>query len=276
MRWAAAWPVNRLAEWHPISERLEQLCGRLLLGHGADLRLLIACVATSMRPILPIDAPLVFVATYRWSMLRDGMRVLALPMPVTRTVLEPGVAEGAFEIAKRGHPVWIITRRKNAPMSDYVEGLDSVEIDVIAYDLPHWMRWWKRGARGVQVYYALWQIGAFFCARAWHRRIQFDVVHHLTFGVFRTPGWMWMLGIPYVLGPIGGAEMTPKPLTRSFRRSAQLIEAVRRIANRFALLDPSLIGALRGARWVYACTRETRLPAQAISIENRHRADHWR
>ena len=34
------WPVNRLAEWHPISERLEQLCGRLLLGHGADLRLL--------------------------------------------------------------------------------------------------------------------------------------------------------------------------------------------------------------------------------------------
>ena len=173
---------------------------------------------------------------------------------------EPGVGwKWAFEIAKRGHPVWIITRRKNAPIiRDYVEGLDSVEIDVIAYDLPHWMRWWKRGARGVQVYYALWQIGAFFCARAWHRRIQFDVVHHLTFGVFRTPGWMWMLGIPYVLGPIGGAEMTPKPLTRSFRRSAQLIEAVRRIANRFALLDPSLIGALRRARWVYACTRETR------------------
>ena len=131
-------------------------------------------------------------------------------MPVTRTAARSRGLGGSGRSKSPSEVILFgLSPAENAPIiRDYVEGLDSVEIDVIAYDLPHWMRWWKRGARGVQVYYALWQIGAFFCARAWHRRIQFDVVHHLTFGVFRTPGWMWMLGIPYVLGPIGGAEMT--------------------------------------------------------------------
>ena len=173
---------------------------------------------------------------------------------------EPGVGwKWALEIAKRNHEVWIITRRKNAPLIEQaVAQLDAITIHVIPYDLPMWMRWWKRGARGVQVYYALWQLGAFFCARRWHRQIGFELVHHLTFGVFRTPGWMWLLGVPYVLGPVGGAEFTPRPLTRSFRYSAKLIEYVRRCANWIALADPSLWGALYRSHAVYACTRETR------------------
>lgn len=173
---------------------------------------------------------------------------------------EPGVGwKWSLEIARRGHQVWVITRRKNAALIEQeVERLGSVHIKVIPYDLPTWARFWKRGARGVQIYYALWQIGAFFCARSWHRRIQFDLVHHLTFGVFRTPGWMWCLGVPFVLGPVGGAEFTPRPLTKGFRSSAKLIEFLRKAANYIALLDPSLWGALSRARWVYTCTHETR------------------
>jgi hypothetical protein len=69
---------------------------------------------------------------------------------------------------------------------------------------------------GVQIYYAVWQIGALFKARQIHRKHQFDLVHHLTFDVFRTPGLMWGLGVPFAFGAVGGGEFTPHPLARHF------------------------------------------------------------
>jgi glycosyltransferase involved in cell wall biosynthesis len=48
-------------------------------------------------------------------------------------------------------------------------------------DLPKWARWWKRGQRGVRLYYILWQWRARRIARALHAEHRFDVAHHITF-----------------------------------------------------------------------------------------------
>src|SRR5690606_10388785 len=85
-----------------------------------------------------------------------------------------------------------------------VEGLT-----FIYYDLPNWLSWWKRGGRGVNLYHYLWQISGSSIARNWHRRFNFDVAHHLTFGRYWSPTGAAFLGLPFLWGPVGGADGVP-------------------------------------------------------------------
>jgi len=39
-----------------------------------------------------------------------------------------------------------------------------------------------------------------------HKKECFDVVHHVTYNEFRNPGYLWKLGAPFILGPIGGSQ----------------------------------------------------------------------
>ncbi len=79
-------------------------------------------------------------------------------------------------------------------------------------------------------YYAAWQVLALRRARVLHREQPFDLVHHLTFATFRIPVWMKHLGIPVVMGPVGGAETAPwKLLKHRARPGVFLREALRNI-----------------------------------------------
>ena len=71
-------------------------------------------------------------------------------------------------------------------------------------DLPRWAIFWKRGQRGVRIYYLLWQVLALRSARKRHREEPFDVVWHLTLAnawLGSTGPWV---GAPFVYGPVGG------------------------------------------------------------------------
>jgi hypothetical protein len=127
---------------------------------------------------------------------------------------EPGIGwHWALEIARLGHEVHILTRSNNVQaIQRGLAELDGLRLTVHGYDLPTWARWWKKGMRGVRLYYVLWQWGAYRHARRLHSTLRFDLVHHITFGVFRHPSFMGRLGIPFVFGPIGGGESTPPGL----------------------------------------------------------------
>jgi glycosyltransferase involved in cell wall biosynthesis len=53
-----------------------------------------------------------------------------------------------------------------------------------------------------------WLRQAFEVAQQLNRRVQFDLVHQLTFVGFRFAGQLWKMGLPFVWGPIGGLENT--------------------------------------------------------------------
>lgn len=76
------------------------------------------------------------------------------------------------------------------------------------YDIPSWLFYKKEmGSRwGEQYNYLLWQLFARRYVAKMHKKIGFDVVHHLTFNQYRTPSPGFFVNIPFVMGPIGGAE----------------------------------------------------------------------
>ncbi len=172
---------------------------------------------------------------------------------------EPGIGwQWAVQLAALGHNVWVITRANNRPAIERAVAAQSLRnLSFIYHDLPRWASFWKKGGRGVRLYYSLWQIGAYRAARRLQKRVRFDVVHHITFGVFRHPSFMAFLGVPFVFGPLGGGESAPMRLRRGIPWRGHVVDFLRDTANSLVRFDP-IMGAVFGRSAVTLCkTKET-------------------
>jgi hypothetical protein len=124
---------------------------------------------------------------------------------------EPGVGWNMAQALARHHEIWVLTRANNRlAIERELARVARPTLHFAYYDLPVWARWWKRRTRGVQLYYYLWQIGVYRVAQRLHRAIGFDLIHHATFGKYWVPSVLSLLPVPFVWGPVGGAESAPK------------------------------------------------------------------
>jgi len=173
---------------------------------------------------------------------------------------EPGIGwQWATRLAELGHEVHVITRESNREAIASAYSANPIPTLHFTYlDLPKWARFWKRGNRGVHLYYFLWQWRSLSVARALHARVRFDVVHHITFGVFRQPSLLGQLGVPFIFGPVGGGERAPRSLRRSLPFRHRMSEWARDAANAYAKVDPLLRIGLRRASRILCKTEETR------------------
>lgn len=201
---------------------------------------------------------------------------------------EPGVGwNWALTLVRRGHEVWVLTRRNNQTnIETEYNRLDPViqdRLHFLYYDLPRWASWWKKGGRGVHLYYALWQRNIVPLAIAAHEQHRFDVAHHLTFGVWRQPSFLYKLNIPLIFGPVGGGEAAPWYLVRSLPFKDQVAEVLRYVVNWLSLVNPTLRHGLKQAACIVAKTPETAawieraghksLVSLEIGIETAHPSD---
>jgi glycosyltransferase involved in cell wall biosynthesis len=172
---------------------------------------------------------------------------------------EPGVGwHWATELAHLGHEVVVITRSNNrVSIEKTLANAPIPGLHFHYYDLPSWGRWWKRGPRGVELYYWLWQIGAYRQAKLLIKRTQFDLVHHLTFGMFRQPSLMGHLGLPFVVGPIGGGETTPRLLRDGFPARIAIGELLREVSIKLSRYNPLVVTMFRQATVIFCKTKET-------------------
>lgn len=60
--------------------------------------------------------------------------------------------------------------------------------------------------------YILYQYRVYKLAKTLIKQFPVSIVHHLTIVGFREPGFLWMLGIPFVWGPVGGLVYAPTSL----------------------------------------------------------------
>lgn len=154
---------------------------------------------------------------------------------------EPGVGwRWAIETAALNHEVWVITRSNNkaAITTGLAQHGKPKNLHFIYYDLPSWASWWKSGRRGIHLYYLLWQLGAYRCAVKLHAAQQFDAVHHITFGVTRHPSFMGRLGIPFIVGPLGGGERAAINLRKYYSLGGKIKDALRDVVNSVSKYDP--------------------------------------
>ena len=171
---------------------------------------------------------------------------------------EPGIGWDVAREMAEYHSIWVLTRANNrAPIEAELAQRPVTNLQFVYHDLPGWSRWWKRGSRGVQLYYYLWQISAYVAARRLHKQVAFDLAHHVTFVKYWAPSFISLLPIPFVWGPVGGGESTPRAFYDGFSPRGRRYERVRNLARWIGEHDPFVRLTARRSCVALATTEDT-------------------
>jgi glycosyltransferase involved in cell wall biosynthesis len=182
---------------------------------------------------------------------------------------EPGVGWNWVSQIARFHEVWVITRANNEPcIRRELEANPMPNVHWIFYDLPAWLRFWKKGERGLRPYYYLWQAGIYLLARRLMREVKFDIAHHITFVNYWLPSFLAFLPLPFVWGPVGGGESAPPRFRAAFSQRGRFYERCRDLARDIAQWDPFVRQTARRAQLGLATTHHTEARMRALGCRN--------
>ncbi|HEX7147470.1 MAG TPA: glycosyltransferase family 1 protein, partial [Actinomycetota bacterium] len=142
---------------------------------------------------------------------------------------EPGAGWSWARMLAGLGETWVVTRANNREAIEAgLEGLPEADrLHFVYVDLPERARRWKKGRRGIHLYYLLWQAAALRAAREAHRRERFDLVWHLTLANVWFGSVAPLVGPPVVYGPVGGGARVPWRLLPTLGPRGMAIEAVR-------------------------------------------------
>lgn len=174
---------------------------------------------------------------------------------------EPGVGwDWAIELAKNNN-VWVITRDNNEPtISAYLKRnpeYRNENLHFIYVGLSKKLTFWKKGRRGMRLFYMMWQKKAVKVAKQWNEKVHFDLVQHVTFVSYTQPTYMYKLGIPMVWGPVAGGENIPDGIQIKMSAKERVFEKVRRISQSVALLSLSTQKTMKYSKAILVATEET-------------------
>lgn len=132
----------------------------------------------------------------------------------------------------------------------------------IYFDLPKWVRKWKRGLRGVRTYYNLWTSLSNHLVKKTMTENDIKVFHHITYGNALWPVSKFGSSQFFIWGPIGGLETIPEYYSKHYDARSKWIERMRRVIVKKAIKSNSLRKRTEKASLILCKTQETfnRLP----------------
>ena len=118
------------------------------------------------------------------------------------------------------------------------------------FDLPYWMRFWKKKNRGALLYYWMWQRAIVPFVR--RQEMDFDIAHNLNFHNDWTPSSLWKLGKPFVWGPIGHHPLIPYPYLQPYQSSYLIKDRLTWLIKKcFWQLSPALRKTINRATHIW-------------------------
>lgn len=120
---------------------------------------------------------------------------------------EPGVGWNLSVALSKAHNVTVLTRRNNkSAIEEYLSKHPLDNIHFVYHDFPESWMWIKKKV-SEQAYYMLWNLTAKHVVKSIIKNENIDILHHLTFNQYRTPSAGYFANKPFVVGPVGGAEL---------------------------------------------------------------------
>ncbi len=164
------------------------------------------------------------------------------------------------EASRLGHRVWALVSpaHRDAIAAAIREDASLGKIHWVFPHLSYWPLQQGKEPKWERTYNLLWQRAALRAARALHRDVGFDVVHHLTWGGIRAPTFLGSLGVPLIIGPIGGGETSPKSLRDQLPLRGKFLERLRDLSNATIGINPLVRKGLHDAAIIFAMTSDTR------------------
>ena len=160
----------------------------------------------------------------------------------------------------RYNRVIAITRENNLPeINRYLDEnpiAHSANMQFVGFDLPYYLRFWKRGGFGALPYFYLWQVSLPGFIRK--QNLSFDLVHNLNFHNDWIPSFLWKLKKPFIWGPVGHHPKVPKDyLLPVYGWKTYLKDRMTWMVKKgFWLLSPALKKSVREAKSVLTINSE--------------------
>ncbi len=173
---------------------------------------------------------------------------------------EAGNAWRAVNEAVRDHEVWAVI----ADAYDHRELTEPFlaknplpNFHPIFYKMPPGIQWISKRPSISSIYYHLWQEKLRQRVIELHKKVKFDLVHHVTFGRYWSPSGLRVLDLPFIWGPVGAAETPPRPFVSELPLRYKFFEAARDTARNFCERTSSLRDTARAATIAIGVTRES-------------------
>lgn len=182
---------------------------------------------------------------------------------------EPGVGWNTAVSLAQHCQVWVFTSNTHraeieAQLATHpVPNLTFVYFDPLGW-IYDWSKEGKKAHWDVHFHYYLWQIWAYFIGRSLHQRIQFDLVHHITYGKYSAPSFLSFLPIPFLWGPLGGAESAPGSFWKDFSLRGRAYEIFRGLSQRVGEVDPFVRLTARRSRIAWCKALDTAKQVQSL------------
>ncbi len=168
-----------------------------------------------------------------------------------------------------GHEVWCLTTPVGradleAYAAQHLAPADRARLRLVYVQVPAAVQYLYRWQFGVYAHYLAWQYLAWRTARQLAPPGGFDLVHHASYGSLQMATWLWRLGRPLVIGPLGGGQQAP-PAFRRFLPDWFKTETLRNFIGKLLVTgDPNVRQSLRRADLVLATNTETATAIRAL------------
>lgn len=85
----------------------------------------------------------------------------------------------------------------------------------------------KKREKGLYLYYWLWQIGIIPLVKKIIKKEHPDYTMHLTFGSLWMPTFLPFFKVPFIWGPLGGADGVPKAYLKELPFKQRVVQSMR-------------------------------------------------
>ena len=152
---------------------------------------------------------------------------------------EPGNGwSWALNLALQGYEVWCLTNveDREATMTE-LQRLGLPNLNLVFVELPMNLdkMLLNTSSKTIYLHYYLWRKKAAGIAVQLHKKMNFDVAHHVTFGSFQQGTFLWKLkDTKIIFGPVGGGQEALPAFKEYFGR-AWKIERIRSLISKLSM-----------------------------------------
>jgi glycosyltransferase involved in cell wall biosynthesis len=144
----------------------------------------------------------------------------------------------ALNLALQGYEVWCLTnvQDKEATLAELQRlGLPNLHLVFVelAFNLDKVL--FNPSSKTIYLHYYLWRRKAAGIALQLHKKMHFDVAHHVTYGSFQQGTFLWRLkNTRIIFGPVGGGQEA-LPAFKEYFGPAWKIERIRSLISKWSI-----------------------------------------
>lgn len=138
---------------------------------------------------------------------------------------EPGVGWNWSMALAKNNDVTVLTREENRSEIENYKKDNSIPFRIEYFGIP----FFEKNTRipfQKNLYTMMWQRMVVGFAQKLNKRYKFDICHHITYASYKYPTELYQLGIPLIVGPVGGGEITPDSCRITYGIKDRVIEYI--------------------------------------------------